>query len=258
MTGKTDIVAPCACGPRPRLRLSFVLPWALLLAIAVPLSAQTEAIQTEAARPWLYFPAPHGSGELRAVAGIRLLTLPREIVEEEINKAPSLDCAAVLGLPGQTALHGQAVLQFVTNHLRLGARWSHRIGAFGIGAGYDVGLWFGFVEFEGFDNRGNGWTHYPQLSLGYDFGDVLLSLRAEAIWIQAMRSFAGENEIRNTGNRFAGGSLTAVLEQPFWNQTHVALGVRLSLTEFHYQSWFAFSTFERKLLFSELILGVLL
>ena len=225
----------------------------LLLIMALPLRAQTESM-----RPWLHFPAPLGAGEMRAIAGLRLLTLPVDIVEEEINKAPSLDCAVVLGLPGQTGLRGQAVLQYVTNHFRLGATWSQRLGAFGVGLGYDIGFWFGSVDFEGFDNRGNGWTHYPQLSLGYDFGDVLLSLRAEAIWMQAMRSFAGENEIRNTGNRLAGGAVTAVLEQPFWGATHVALGVRLSVTEFHYQSWFAFSTFERRLLFSELILGVLL
>ncbi|MDT8322557.1 MAG: hypothetical protein RRA94_00495 [Bacteroidota bacterium] len=247
-----------ASPPRSLRRICVPLSWAMLLWLLLLPAAVRLCAQTGAVRPWLYFPAPRGAGDVRTMVGVRLLTLPREIVEEEINKAPALDGAVAIGLRGQTALHAQAILQYVTNHIRVGGKWTHRLGNFGIGAGYDIGIWFGFADFEGFDNRGNGWTHYPQLLFGYDFGDVLLSLRGEVIWIQAMRTFVGENEIRSTGNRIAGGSLMAVLEQPFWGNTHAALGVRLSLTEFHYQSWFAFSTFERKLLFSELILGILL
>ncbi|MBN1447739.1 MAG: hypothetical protein JXA28_07390 [Bacteroidetes bacterium] len=204
------------------------------------------------------FPAPRAAWDLRGAVGLRLLTLPQDIVEEEINKAPSLDLGAMYGLPLQWELRGSAVLQYVTNEFRLGARWTHAIGPVGFGAGYDVGLWFGFVDFEGFDNRGNGWTHYPSLSAGYDFGDVYLTFQGEVIWMQAMRTFAGENELRTTRNRIAGTAVSAVLEQPFWGTTQVLFGVRLSFTDFHPQSWFAFSTFERKLLFSELLLGVLL
>jgi hypothetical protein len=241
---------------------SFFLAIALsILLLASALHAQSDGemfTPKEATKPHVHFPSPRSSGAVRAAVGLRLLTLPQDIVEDEINKAPALDAVVTVGLPWQFEAGGSAVLQYVTNQFRAGGRWTHRLGDFGIGVGYDIGLWFGFVDFEGFDNRANGWTHYPNLALGYDLGDVLLTVKAEAIWLHAMRTFAGENEVRSTRNRLAGSAVTVVLEQPFWKDTHASLGVRLSLTEFHYQSWFAFSTFERKLLFSELMLGILL
>jgi hypothetical protein len=239
----------------------FTGPWIAILrslAFCVLGIVNSAAAQPVELRPSLYYPISRDVGDVNAALGVRLLTLPQDLVEEEINKAPSLDITGVLALPMHLDLTGGATLQYVTNQLRLGARWTHRMGDVGVGVGYDVSLWFGFVDFEGFDNRANGWTNYPNVSIGYDFGDVLLTVKSELIWMQAMRSFAGESEVRNTRNHVAGAAVTAVLEQPFWSDTHALLGVRLSITDFHYQSWFAFSTFGRRLLFSELLLGILL
>jgi len=236
-----------------------ILPLALLLTIVNMLPAQTSGYGASPSdRPVLCYPASPAGETVQFAVGIRLLTLPQDIVEEEINKAPSLDLAGRLSLFPWIDVTGNATVQYFSNQLRLGLRSAHRTGDIALSAGYDVGLWFGFVDLEGFDNRANGWTHYPHVSMGYDFGDVFLTVRSELIWMQAMRSFAGNNEVRNTRNRIAGSAWSAVLEQPFWGNTHVQLGLRLSYTDFHYQSWFAFSTFERKLLFSELLFGVLL
>ncbi|MCB2205453.1 hypothetical protein KQI65_11955 [bacterium] len=234
-----------------KLLRSILLP-GLLLLIGV------RSTPAQSAEEWLYFPAAGAAGELRGAVGLRMLTLPQDVVEEEINKAPSLDVRGTLGLSHGVDLTGEAILQYVTNQFRLGARWSCDLGVVSAAAGYDVALWFGFVDFEGFDNRANGWTHYPYISVGRRTGDIGVTVRGEAIWLQAVRSFAGDNEVRNTGNRLAGLAATAILEQPFWKNTHALLGVRLAWTDFHYQSWFAFSTFKRKLLYSELIFGILL
>ena len=122
----------------------------------------------------------------------------------------------------------------------------------------DAAAWFGFVDLEGFDNRGNGWMAYPGVDVGYDFGDVRLTAGTEALFLLARRSFAGDLEVASTKNRIAGVAVILALEQPLWPGSQTALGVRLAWTKFHYQTWFAFSTFDRPLLFSELFFGVLL
>lgn len=225
----------------------------VMVAGAVRLPAQ------DSLRPGaVYYPAPLEAWETEAALGLRLMTLPRDIVEEEINKAPSIELQTVTGLPWGFSLRSAAVLQFVTNHLRIGAQWSFRLGDFSFGVGDDWAYWFGFINFEGFDNRANGWINYPGATVGYDFGDVRLTARGEGIFIFSQHTLAGENEVTSAKGVMSGGALTLVMEQPLTRTAQVQLGVRLSWTKFHYQTWFAFSTFDRRLIFSELLFGVLL
>ncbi len=234
---------------QPMLRHMFLLT-ALLL--------NASFLAAQEAAPAIYYPAPRAAWSTDVSIGLRVLTVPRAIAEEEINKAPAVDVQIAMGLPWQFAVDGRMVLQYVTNHFRAGLRWTYRFGPLSAGIGDDAAFWFGFFDFEGFDNSMSGWINYPNLSLGWDFGDVRLTARGEAIYLMSQRSLAGENEVSSTKNRIAGGALTLVLEQPFWHDTHALLGVRLAWTKFHYQSWFAFSTFDRRLLFSELLFGLLL
>lgn len=223
---------------------------------AVPAIAQ-DALD-RATVPSVYYPAPKETWGFDAAVGLRVLTVPRDIAEEELNRAPSLELQAVLGLPLQFSIPVSATLQYFTNHFRTGLCWTYRFRNLAISVGDDAAFWFGFVDFEGFDNRANGWMNYPNVSAGYDFGDVRLTAKAEAVYLMSMRSFAGDEEVSMNRYFNTGWALAFVLEQPFWKDTHVLLGVRLVRTDFHYQTWFAFSTFDRKLLFSELLFGVLL
>lgn len=206
----------------------------------------------------VYHPAPKDEWRTDVAVGLRLMTVPQDIIEEMMNKAPSLEAQAVMGLPLQFSLRGGTVLQYFTNQVRLGMQWSHAMGAVSVGVRLDAAAWFGFVDLEGFDNRGNGWMAYPGAVVGYDFGDVRATAGAEALFVLAQRSFAGDLEVASRKSRVAGGALVFALEQPLWPGSETALGVRLAWTKFHYQTWFAFSTFDRPLLFSELFFGVLL
>lgn len=231
----------------------------LLAVCALPLMAQDDTLAVYPDKvPAVYFPAAKAPWEVDAAIGLRVLTVPRDIAEEELNKAPSVDVQAVMGLPWQFSCNGHMSLQYFTNHFQVGARWSFALGGFDVAIGDDAAAWFGFFDFEGFDNRMSGWINYPNLAVGYDFGDVRMTAKGEAIYLLSLRSFAGKNEISSNRNIMAGGALSLVLEQPVWHQTHVLLGIRLAWTNFHHQTWFAFSTFNRKLLFSELLFGVLL
>ena len=227
-------------------------------ALAVWISAGMLQAQEHPAPSSVCYPAPKEVWRTDVAVGLRLMTVPQDIIEEMMNRAPSVEAQAVMGLPLQFGLRGRVVLQYFTNQFRLGPQWSMRLGDFSAGVGMDAALWFGFVDFESFDNRGNGWLAYPHVSVGYDFGDVRATLGAEGIFLLAQRSFAGDLEVASTKNTIAGGALLAALEQPLWPGSQTVLGVRLAWSKFHYQTWFAFSTFDRPLLFSELFIGVLL
>lgn len=210
-----------------------------------------------AAQPHLFFPRPHAAWDWDAGAGLTLLTVPRDISEEELNKAPALDLHGALGLPLQFEVTGRITAQYLTNQFQFGPRWSHSFGRFGIAAGYDVAWWFGFIDLEGFDNSAAGWMNYPSLSVGYDLDGVLITLKGEAFYLMFQRSYAGEDEVGSDKNVLNGYGVSLLLEQPFFRNTHVLAGARVSATGFHYQTWFAFSAFKRRLVYSELMFAII-
>jgi hypothetical protein len=189
--------------------------------------------------------------------GLRVLNVPQDIAEEEINKAPSVDASIVLALPASVELRTSATVQYLTNEFRVGSRWSLGFGPLRMGIANDVSYWFGFMDFEGFDNHMRGMIDYPSVDLSFHLDDVASSLRFEGIYVLSQRSFAGELEVGSGKNVLAGWAVTAMVEQPFIGRTPVYLGARIAISEFHPQTWFAFSTFKRKLLYSELLVGVL-
>jgi len=208
--------------------------------------------------PGVHYPSPLTFGEWHGSIGLSLSPLPKEIVEEEMNQSPAADFQSRLGMPWGFSIDGRALVQVLQNHFSLGARWSHFFGRFAVAIGDDIAWWFGFLTLEGFDNSADGWLNYPYVSIGYDFGTFRLSARAEMALVMAYRSYAGDNRISTDRNSFNGLSFSLVIEQPFWKNTHMALGVKMSYLRFYYQSWFAFETFKRYLFIPEISVGFIL
>lgn len=208
--------------------------------------------------PRLYYPAPLSLWQWQGSVGLTVATLPKDIVEEELNQSPAIDVHSRLGFPLGLSLDGRLVAQVLTNHMSIGAKWSHQFGRFALSVGDDIAWWFGFLTVEGFDNTGNGWLNYPNLSIGYDFDAFRIALKAEALLVLSYTSYAGENVISSDRNSFGGASVAVVIEQPFWKSTHVTLGFKASFMRFFYQSWFTYETFNRFLFIPELSVGFLL
>jgi len=211
-----------------------------------------------ASPPRVNYPSPLSFGEWQGSVGLALTTLPNEIVEEEMNQSPAIDFISRLGMPCGFSVDGHAQVQVLTNHLSLGARWSHAFGRFAFSIGDDIAWWFGFLTIEGFNNSADGWLNYPSLSLGYDFGHFRLAVRAEAVLVMSYSSFAGDNKISTDKNSFSGVTLGFAVEQPFWKNTHVTLGFKASYLRFFYQSWFVYETFRRYLFIPEISVGFML
>ena len=191
-------------------------------------------------------------------AGLSLSTLPKEIVEEELNQSPALDINSRLGLPWGFSADVRLLIQVLTNHIAVGGKWSHAFGPLSLSLGDDAAWWFGFLTIEGFDNSANGWLNYPNITVGYDFGRFRLSVRGELLLVLSYASYAGTNLLASDKNGFGGFSASVIIEQPFWKNTHVTLGFKASYLRYFYQSWFAYETFNRYLFVPELSVGFIL
>jgi len=212
----------------------------------------------EANFPSIFYPSPPAENQWQLSVGFIQVTPPKELTEDAWVPAPTLDLHALYGLSPHFALDGRALSQVVQNHISVGARWSHSLGNFAVGVGYDVAYWFGFLNLEGFDGRAHGWNNYPSLSIGYNTGDVRLIVKAEAILDLYHSSLVGDNEISTNDDKIVGGAYTFALEQPFWKDTQLTLGFRATYTKFSWLTWALFSTFDQYLFYPEIIVGLIL
>lgn len=208
---------------------------------------------------FIYFPHPMNTKWTTSI-GITATTLPYDITEELHHRVPAGDLHVIRKVSKKVNLDGRLSFQILQNLATVGARWSTELNnRISIGAGDEMGYWFGFVNFAGFKSRGSGFQNYPNVAIGYRFNkQVLLSLRADAILNFNVRTFAGKERVTTDYRVFSGSSYTIALEQPFYGKRNLTLGFRALYTDFFWQTWPAFESFDRNIFFPQLIIGVIL
>lgn len=180
-------------------------------------------------------------------AGIAVTTIPRDIVEEEINRFPFLQADIAYGLPYGFSLIGKINTMILTNRFVTGMQWNYPLSSFDFCLGTDIGYLLGFVTINGFDNSIHSWLLYPYIQCGYHQDQVFISARAEAEYITSQQTYAGDIQVTDARNRRNGIALSLIIEQPFFHKQRCALGLKLSYSDFVYQAWPAFETFKRTL-----------
>jgi hypothetical protein len=73
-----------------------------------------------------------------------------------------------------------------------------------------------------------------------------------------IKTFAGNERVTTDYRVFSGSSYTIALEQPFYGNRNLTLGFRALYTDFFWQTWPAFESFDRNLFFPQLIIGLIL
>lgn len=235
----------------------------LLVLLLVPALAHGQEDSLEAAerrgRPWVAYPAPIESGEIRFSAGLSVATLPRLLVEEEVNQSPMIEGRMIVGLPANLTASAHLSTNFyVASHLSAGLRWGFELGPVAAGIGLEGAAWFGLFDLSGFDNTVYGFMAYPNLSLGLQAGEVLITARAELQYLTSFFQYAGDIEVIYSRDRITGTAFGVYLEQPLWKNHHVMLGAKVTNADFFYQGWMAFNTFRRRQLYPELFFAFLI
>ncbi|MCX6140755.1 MAG: hypothetical protein NTX15_08010 [Candidatus Kapabacteria bacterium] len=190
--------------------------------------------------------------------GASLAILPQPLTEYP-TPAPMLDIrwrlASVLGLQG----YGRIASNLATSIVQAGALYARDIGPATLGVGYSVSFVYGNITYiDGFNTTQERWINQPMICSSWRFDRVTLSARLELEVITSINQKIEDQVVRSDANAITGGSLTLAIEQPFWHDTHVVLGVTFANSSNPYQAWFLYNTFQDRLFSSEFFVGFIL
>ncbi len=234
------------------------------------LSLNTLATAQRAYRPYqeptdrqlgIYFPQAPVPGEWRKAVGLIFTSTPPEITEEIRLLVPAIDLNLQKGLSKHWYLSGRLQTQILQSNLALGPRYATRVtDKLYAGLGIDAVGWFGALTIEDvFNSQALGLQTIPHASLGYRLTrDLQLTFRTEGVMDLYYRSRAGSLEIEYNRRRLNGVAFVFALEQPFYKQRHVSLGIRALYSNFNWQFWSLYDTFEREFFYPQLFFDFIL
>ncbi|MFN4986034.1 MAG: hypothetical protein ACK5BQ_00420 [Ignavibacteria bacterium] len=190
--------------------------------------------------------------------GPSLTMLPQPLTEYP-TPAPMIDLRWRVPTPSNVHAYGRLGSNFATSIMQAGGMYAHNIGNFSIGAGYSAAYVYGNIDFiDGFNTTQSRWINYPMVNITAKLDKITLTARAELELLTSLEQRIEDQNVNSDMNRLSGGLLTITAEQPFWNDTHVLMGVSLSYSSNPYQAWFIYNTFKERLFSSELFVGFIL
>ncbi|MGF7218547.1 hypothetical protein GGR92_004724 [Spirosoma lacussanchae] len=212
-------------------------------------------------QPGIYFPQAPRPGEWRKSIGLIFTSTPPEITEEIRLLVPAIDVNLQHGLSKNWYLSARLQTQLVQSNLALGVRYATPVTEkLYAGLGIDGIGWFGALNIKDvFNSQAGGLEAIPHATLGYRLTrDLQLTFRTEAIMDLYYRSTVGPLAVEYDQRRLNGVAFTFALEQPFYKQQHVTLGLRAAYSNFNWQFWSLYDTFERDFFYPQLFFGFIL
>jgi len=232
-----------------KLKYFLILFWIFVCLLQIDLRAQTAN--------YFIYPQPLSFEAFKSSVGLGLADLPEDQVEEASTfiRGPLFNYQALYGLPGNFQIYGAVYTNIATFHFSLGPRWQYHLDRLAVSLGYDIGYWFGELNQFGYNSKVRGWIHYPNLTIGYDFEKLSISLKSELIFQTARTDISDEIEVESDFNSFSGVAIGLYIEQPLWKDNYVLLGLKMNYTKFYYPIWAAFPTFNRYFYVPEFTIG---
>lgn len=205
----------------------------------------------------VYFPYPMERAAKFSI-GFTSTTMPYDVTEELHFRVPAVEARLLKRISKSLQVDARASIQVFQNLVTLGPRWVKQLNdRYSIGIGNDVGFWFGQVDVETVKTTGRGFQNLPNFSIGRRFNrGVLLTVRADAQMNFGIQTFAKETEITTPHRLLSGSSYAVILEQPFAGNKAVTVGFRAIYTDFFWQTWTLFETFDRNIFYPQVIVGL--
>jgi hypothetical protein len=205
----------------------------------------------------VFFPYPMDR-PWKASIGFTNTTMPYDITEEIHYRIPALDVHILKKLSPNFYADIRGSIQVLQNLFSVGPRWTKKLDErYSIGIGDDVGVWFGNVNVQEIKTRGHGFQNNPNFSIGRRFKKkVLLTFRADALMDFGIKTYAVDTELKTDRRLFSGTSYAIILEQPFYGKKALSLGFRALYTDFFWQTWTLFESFDRNIFYPQIIVGL--
>lgn len=200
------------------------------------------------------FPVAMTPYSWRLSLGYASIKMPTDIyLEGAAARFPLIKFTALMGLPSNFLLEGKVNTELVTNQFVLGARWVYDFDEnFHGDVGYSVAYLYGQLKEFNYNSKISGWFSYPSASLGYDFGNLALTLRGGLSFINSLQSTSGTTTVDFAVARANGFYYRITLEQRFYKNTTVGIGFQMNYVKFYYPEWLMFPAFDRKYWIPEL------
>lgn len=208
----------------------------------------------------IFFPYPMYKEKWRSSIGFTLLTTPEDITEEVRLRVPCGDYRVLRKINDHFILDNRLWFQVLQNHISTGLHYVRPINErFYMGAGNDIGFWFGFLKVGGFDSKASGWLNYSDISIGYKTKkELLITFKAQVSFNLHYQSANGENKFSSSKGYYNGETFTLALEQPFYGKKHLTLAFSAINNYFYWQTWALFYKTNRKVFYPQLTVGFIL
>jgi hypothetical protein len=210
--------------------------------------------------PYVHFPFPLANRVRHSTLGVTFTTSPRDLTEETLVNVPAGDLVLLQGITDNLALTAHMKFQFLQNQGTIGLRRSFPIkGRLYGSVGANAGGWVGILKLAAFNTKGFGAMGGADVGVGFRSSrDLLVTLRVESILgflnqTAVGQTVTGDNKIRSNGY-----GATVTLEQAFFGRRHVAVGFRALYTNFNWQFWSLYDTFDRNIFYPEVFMGFFL
>jgi hypothetical protein len=209
---------------------------------------------------YIYFPYPMQEKKWHESIGFALTSLPEDVTEEVQVRAPVGDFHVLRKLNKNFYIDGQIYFQIVQNHISIGPRFARKLSdRFSFSIGDDFAWWFGRLNVASFATKGRGWLNYPNASLGIRMKkNVLLTIKGETIIKLAERYEVGGELLKKNSNQFSGYVGSVIMEQPLYGKKSVTIGFKAMYSNFFWQTWPLFETFDRNIFYPQITVGFIL
>ena len=233
----------------------------LIFLLGTSASVNAQSRESKPRKSEIYFPQAPVPGTWRNSLGLIFTTTPPELTEEIRVSVPAIDLNFQRGINKRLFFAGRFQTQFVQSHLSLGLRWAKPItDRLAVSAGYDVSGWGGALQIKDvFNSQAYGIESMPNISVGYRLkNDLRLTVKSEVILDHYYRSDVGTLAVVQDRLQYNGIAFTIMLEQPFYRQRYVSAGFRAAYSNFNWQLWSIYDTFDRNLFYPQLIFAFIL
>jgi hypothetical protein len=205
-------------------------------------AADTTPVRKQATgKGFIFHPSTTDLGAFRFAIGAFYDAIDPAVMYGFNVRVPQLTLDARLGLGDGWAVKGHFNSMFVTTEFLLGAGYAGRFGDWSLEGDMSVGIYVGQLAEFGFDATMLSPEYRPELTLGYDFGNIALSLKASLLLMGPERVRVGEiwGGLDNS-NAFVGHSEMLYVENTTHGKGVWYFGLGAMTTRSYYALWLLF------------------
>jgi hypothetical protein len=240
-------VPPPASEPLPSTAPAVVAPAAETAPSATPAVPESKPlVLSDPPRGFMYHPSGPTSdgkaGGFRLSLGMLFDGIDTRTLQGLHAPVPQFMLYGRFQLPEGVSILAQFQFIFVMNQLELGAGWSTQLGGTGFMAYVLGGSLIGTLNQGGFECFTASPIIHPGIRLGWQIGDMRLTVDGSALFIPAQYvSLGGSSLWTSQFSAFTGLQGTATIEEPLSGGGIAYFGLGLLWTRSWYQTWLFFS-----------------